>query len=159
MVLDIATFKIIIENTPLVSIDLCLICGGQILLGRRNNEPLKGVWFTPGGRVLKNETWQDCLLRVSKTELGLEPDDLYQFRLMGVWDHFYKNSAVSESVSTHYVNLPHFVCFKQKPSFWMDEQHDEMQWFALQEVASSKNFHDHMQSYASWLITWGNNHD
>ena len=53
MVLDIATFKIIIENTPLVSIDLCLICGGQILLGRRNNEPLKGVWFTPGGRVLK----------------------------------------------------------------------------------------------------------
>lgn len=40
--LDSQTFKVVIENTPLVSIDLCLICNGQILLGKRNNEPLKG---------------------------------------------------------------------------------------------------------------------
>ena len=69
--LDVQTFKAVIENTPLVSIDLCLICNGQILLGKRRNEPLKGTWFTPGGRIHKNETWQDALLRVAEVELGL----------------------------------------------------------------------------------------
>ena len=67
------------ENTPLVSIDLCLICNGQILLGKRRNEPLKGIWFTPGGRIHKNETWQDALLRIAEVELGLSDiavDDL-----------------------------------------------------------------------------------
>ena len=39
--LDTHTFKTVIENTPLVSIDLCLVCGGQLLLGKRTNEPLK----------------------------------------------------------------------------------------------------------------------
>ena len=47
--LDSQSFQTAVENAPLVSIDLCLVCQGQILLGKRNNEPLKGYWFTPGG--------------------------------------------------------------------------------------------------------------
>jgi len=65
-VLDAKTFKKVIENTPLVSIDLCLVCDGQVLLGKRTNEPLKVEWFTPGGRIHKNETWQDALLRIAE---------------------------------------------------------------------------------------------
>ena len=68
--LDAQTFKTVIENTPLVSIDLCLVCDDQLLLGKRNNDPLKGEWFTPGGRIHKNETWQHALLRIVKAELG-----------------------------------------------------------------------------------------
>lgn len=40
--LELSKFKAVVENTPLVSIDLCLIFEGQILLGLRQNEPLKG---------------------------------------------------------------------------------------------------------------------
>ena len=69
--LDMQTFKTVVENTPLVSIDLCLVCDGQVLLGKRTNEPLRGEWFTPGGRIHKNETWQDALLRIAEVELGL----------------------------------------------------------------------------------------
>ncbi len=47
--LDVQTFRTVIENTPLVSIDLCLVYDGQALLGKRANEPLKGEWFTQGG--------------------------------------------------------------------------------------------------------------
>ena len=92
--LDPQTFKTIIENTPLVSIDLCLVSNSQILLGKRNNEPLKGEWFTPGGRIYKNETWKDALIRIIKTELGLIHLTVEDFSLMGIWDHFYKNSAL-----------------------------------------------------------------
>jgi colanic acid biosynthesis protein WcaH len=151
--LDSKNFKIIIENTPLVSIDLCIVCDSQILLGKRENEPLKGVWFTPGGRILKNETWQDCLRRVASSELSLEVRDPNEFRLMGVWDHFYENSIFGDGVSTHYVNLPHCIYYEQRPEVLLDEQHDAFEWFDLNIVAKNNNFHKYMQSYASWIIS------
>ena len=41
------TFNLVVKNTPLVSIDLCIICNGYVLLELRNNAPSKGVRFTP----------------------------------------------------------------------------------------------------------------
>jgi colanic acid biosynthesis protein WcaH len=107
--LDAQTFKTVIENAPLVSIDLCFIFEGRILLGKRNNEPLKDEWFTPGGRIHKNETWQNALRRVGELELGLSDVPVEKFELMGVWDHFYSNSVVDQDISTHDVNLPHYI--------------------------------------------------
>lgn len=82
--LDTKTFKTVIENTPLVSIDLCLVFDGQVLLGKRTNEPLKDEWFSPGGRIHKNETWQDALLRIAKAELGLRGIAVENVALMGM---------------------------------------------------------------------------
>ena len=147
------TFKSIIENAPLVSIDICLVYKGKILLGRRNNEPLKGEWFTPGGRIFKNEPWQECIRRVVGSELGITIKDPTEFKLMGVWDHFYSNSVFDESISTHYVNLPHFACFKSMPLIVLDDQHVEFDWFDLQLVATDERFHPYMKNFAEWLIT------
>ena len=149
--LDVQSFKAVIENTPLVSIDLCLICNGQILLGQRLNEPLKGRWFTPGGRIHKNETWQDALLRIADVELGLNDIAVEDFALMGMWDHFYSNSALDQNTSTHYVNLPHYAEFKSKPQIALDDQHGEFKWFDLGVVSSDENVHLYMRSYANWL--------
>ena len=131
---DIQAFRVVLENSPLVSIDICLVCDGQILLGDRNNEPLKGEWFTPGGRIYKNESWQDALLRISKVELGLSDVTIDDFSLMGIWDHFYSNSVVDENISTHYVNFPHYTYFKSKPEIALDDQHAEYKWFDLSVV-------------------------
>ena len=150
--LDVQTFKAVIENTPLVSIDLCLICDGQILLGKRSNEPLKEIWFTPGGRIHKNETWQDGLLRIAEVELGLSGFAVEGFSLMGVWDHFYNNSAVGQGISTHYLNLPHYAEFQSKPDIALDDQHAEFEWFDLSVVADDGKFHLYMHNYASWLL-------
>ena len=146
------TFKTVIENTPLVSIDLCLVCDGQVLLGKRTNEPLKGEWFTPGGRIHKNETWQDALLRIVKAELGLCDTAVESFSLMGVWDHFYNNSALDQDISTHYVNLPHYAEFQSKPKITLDDQHGEFEWFDLSVVSGDDKFHPYMRNYSSWLL-------
>ncbi len=45
--LDGLAFKTVIQKTPLVSIDLCVMCGGQIFLGRPPKEPLRVVWIVP----------------------------------------------------------------------------------------------------------------
>ena len=150
--LDAKTFKTVVENTPLVSIDLCLMCDGQVLLGKRTNEPLKGKWFTPGGRIYKNETWQDALLRIAEVELGLIGIAVEDFSLMGVWDHFYNNSAVDQNTSTHYVNLPHYAEFKSKPQITSDDQHGEFKWFDLAVLSKDDKSHPYICNYAVWLL-------
>ena len=150
--LELQTFKTVVENTPLVSIDLCLVCNGQIFLSKRRNDPLKGRWFTPGGRIHKNETWQDALLRILEVELGLTGIDLEDFTLMGIWDHFYSNSALDQNISTHYVNLPHFAEIKSKPRVVLDDQHDEFKWFDVSVIANDEKFHPYVRNYTGWLI-------
>ena len=150
--LDAQTFKTVVENTPLVSIDLCLVCDGQVLLGKRANKPLKGEWFTPGGRIHKNETWQDALLMIAEVELGLSGVAVEDFSLMGMWDHFYTNSALDQDISTHYVNLPHYAEFKSKPQITLDDQHAEFEWFDLSVVAENEKFHLYIRNCTSGLL-------
>ena len=150
--LDAQTLKTVIENTPLVSIDLCLVCDGQLFLGKRNNDPLRGEWFTPGGRIYKNETWQHALVRIAEAELGLSCIAVEGFSLMGMWDHFYNNSVLDQNTSTHYVNLPHYAEFKSRPQITLDDQHGEFEWCDLSVVAKDEKFHPYMRNYASWLL-------
>ena len=148
--LDAATFKTVVESTPLVSIDLCLVCEGQLLMGRRQNEPLKGQWFTPGGCLLKNERWQDGLARIAKKELGLNvnTDD---FELMGVLDHFYDNSTINESISIHYVNLPHVCYLESYPKLSFDAHHESVRWVDIASITKGTGHQIYMREYASWI--------
>jgi colanic acid biosynthesis protein WcaH len=51
-----SSFIDVVKRTPLVSIDIIVENRrNQVLLGLRKNEPAKGFWFVPGGRILKNE--------------------------------------------------------------------------------------------------------
>ena len=157
--LDAETFKAVIKNAPLVSIDLCLICNDQILLGKRINEPLKGIWFTPGGRIHKNETRQDALLRIAEVELDLSDIVLEDFALMGMLDHFYSNSALDKNTTTHYVNLPHYAEFKYNPQIALDDQHAEFKWFDLAALSTDEKFNPYIRNYANWLLNKMGNTD
>lgn len=150
--LDVETFKNVIAHAPLVSIDLCIVHERKLLLGQRRNEPLKDVWFTPGGRILKGEAWSECLQRVADLELGLRASEFGDFRLMGIWDHFYDNSAFSKNISTHYVNLPHYIVSEHSPKVRADDQHLGMKWFELDQVVSGDDFHEYTKAYAAWLL-------
>jgi colanic acid biosynthesis protein WcaH len=106
--LPLPEFERAVGFLPLVSVDWVLLNpAGQILLGHRRNAPARYWWFTPGGRVRKNEPLASCLQRVAVSELGLQASDVQGARLMGVWDYFYEYSAFSAEVSMHYVNLPY----------------------------------------------------
>ena len=52
----------------------------------RNNEPGKGVWFTPGGRILKGESLEEAVTRVLRKETGLEATRVEQKGTMAhIW--------------------------------------------------------------------------
>ena len=55
--LDLQTFKTVIENVQLVSLELFLVFDNQLLLEKRTNEPLKSEWFTPATHT-PSKSWR-----------------------------------------------------------------------------------------------------
>ena len=98
--LKIENFTSLIETAPLVSIDLIIKGEGGYLLGMRNNQPAKGKWFVPGGRIFKNETIGHAIKRISIKEIGVEVN-IKDVDFYGVFEHFYDHSFVSNKISTH----------------------------------------------------------
>lgn len=151
-------FKDSVQILPLISIDLCVISGGSILLGKRNNKPAEGWWFTPGGRILKGEPFNLAIRRIATNELGSDDLLLNGISLMGVWDHFYDNSAFDDSISTHYVNLPHYCVIDSRQQMKLClpegncEQHSDWRWQSLESVGDDSSVHLYVRKYSRWLV-------
>lgn len=147
---------------PLVSLDFCLLhhgaTGFELLLGLRNNRPAQDWWFTPGGRIRKNESIANASARIILDELNLPFNILDRARLMGAWDHFYPDSAFDLEVCTHYVNLPHWLALSTDEATTLtlpqgpDKQHARWQWLPLEQAARDESVHPYVQIYAQKLI-------
>ena len=143
MRLDSKIFQCVINNTPLVSVDLIAEYDGKILLGKRRNKPAKDYYFTTGGRVYKNERIDAALERIAKEELGCKLQERPEF--IGVFEHFY-NDAIFEKTSTHYVNL----AYRYKLDFieyLPTEQHDAYKLFNIDELLQSDSVHAYVKDY------------
>ena len=47
--------------------------------------------------------------------------------IMGIWDHFYNNSALDKGISIHFASLPHYAEFRSKHKIILDERHAEFE--------------------------------
>ena len=93
-------WRTIVANVPIVSVDLVVRREGGVLLGRRTNEPAKGAWFVPGGRVRKGETRREAVHRVASEELG---SDVEIVESLGAFEHQYETADVDNVDSKHYL--------------------------------------------------------
>ena len=138
----------VIKLTPLVSIDLVLRDQeSRILMGKRNNEPAKGFWFVPGGRIYKDEKLKDALCRICQTELGpnISPDS---FSFREVYEHLYDTNFAEESdVSTHYIVLAYEAVTHMPDLVRSDDQHSEMKWFSETEAIKDAAVHANSRAY------------
>ena len=122
-----ADWRTIVENVPLVSVDIVVEYDGGVLLGKRENEPVKGEWFVPGGTVLKNESRTDAVHRVAEEELG-EPVIIDE--CLGTYEHFYDTSEIEGVDSKHYVATAYHCHFKSdNPDVGGDDQHNALEVF------------------------------
>ena len=70
-IVDEDDFAQVVRLAPLVSIDLIIRDPIQdVLVALRTNEPAKGFYFVPGGRICKDETIQAAFIRILKVETG-----------------------------------------------------------------------------------------
>ena len=141
--LDDVTFKTIIDSAPLISIDILARKNNKVLLGKRVNKPAQGYYFSTGGRVNKNETIDHAIDRIAQHELNIELQSRPKF--LGVFEHFYDDS-IYEDVSTHYLNLA-YEYEVEEISNLPTEQHNEYQWFAIDELLESKQVHKYTKDY------------
>lgn len=144
---------------PLVSIDFVVYAKtGRVLLGLRNNAPAQGFWFTPGGRVRKNEPQHLAKQRILREELAQPIQLLEKAQLMGIWDHFYEDSAFSSEVSTHYVNLPFFLEVEKEFVPPHETQHAQWVWVKVEEAFCQTNIHPYAMAYIQWIRSKFNSH-
>jgi 8-oxo-dGTP diphosphatase len=60
---------------PIVGVGAVIMLEGKILLEQRKNEPGKGKWSVPGGKVELGETPEQTIIRETKEETGLVVDN------------------------------------------------------------------------------------
>ncbi len=113
---DWELFKQIRASIPLASVDILAVHRGRLLLMRRVNEPGRGVWFVPGGRIRYGETLKEAMLRELEEETGLTP---VSFEAKGSMCHFWSDA--------HYVTT-FFMVDVAGDVVRMDDEHDDYIW-------------------------------
>lgn len=143
--LDSATFSTIISHTPLISIDLIVRNdAGEILLGKRLNAPARGYWFTPGGRIYKDESLKRAFERITTAELGITIP-MSDATFHGVYEHFYEDSVFDDHTSTHYVVLAYTLSLAANPI--LNDQHNAYRWQSLDALLTDESVHTHVKWY------------
>ena len=146
MFLEKELFSSIIQNAPLISIDLVVKnSDDKILLGKRVNKPAKNSWFVPGGRIFKDETIQDAFRRITKEEIG-KAYNISNASFKGVYQHFYDDNVFNDNFSTHYIVLGFELVIKEKLSLGT-VQHEKYKWFDENELLGSDEVYTYVKDY------------
>lgn len=142
-------WETIVANVPIVSVDLLVKYKGGLLLGKRTNEPAKGHWFIPGGRVQKGETRSEAIKRIGNEELGL---DVEIVESLGAFEHFYQSSDV-DSVDTKHYLANGYVVDAVGGELQPDDQHAELRVFQ----SAPDPLHEHVRAYlevSTTIVDW-----
>ena len=141
-------FENVIRLTPLVAIDFIIRSPDErVLVGRRTNEPARGVFFVPGGRITKNETRPAAFRRISQEELGIGLD-IARAHFHSVNDHIYEtNRFCKPGFGTHYVTLAYELTLALEISSLPRDQHGEFKWMSPDDLLRSQEVHDNTKAY------------
>ena len=72
MHIPVKLYNSIVDTMPILCVDVLIMYSNKCLLLLRDNEPAKGQYWFPGGRVLKNEYIKDAAVRKAKEETNLD---------------------------------------------------------------------------------------
>ena len=147
-----ATFEKVVDNTPLVSIDLIVTKVDGILVGKRINRPAKDTYFVPGGRICKDESLDDAFRRIAQDELGLNVKRS-DAEFMGVFEHFYSDSTLNEDATTHYVVLAYSFPLRRRilDEERLNSQHSKFEFIRCMEMMNRDDVHENTKVYARVL--------
>ena len=93
-------YAAVVRNTVVCCVDILLVRrnpqkGGrrECLLLERASEPAKGLWWLPGGRLLKGETFFAAAVRKAQQETGVDASQVKPIQVLGVWNTMFPASA------------------------------------------------------------------
>ena len=89
-------YKKIVKSIPIVCVDLILINQNNYLLIKRNQNPLKGEWWVPGGRILLNESLKKAVMRKLKEEIGIDLN--FKPEIYGIYEDTFSDSSFGNHI-------------------------------------------------------------
>lgn len=134
-------YKICLESVPICTVDLVIFDPKKekTLLFLRNNKPAKGLYYTLGGRVFKNESPEEALKRIALAEADLNVDST-KLKFGGYINEVFEDSRYG-GVNSHCINL-YFVYFLGKDEdINLDDQHGGYKWFKMRDVDEDGSMH------------------
>lgn len=125
--IPLETYRKVLESVPLICVD-GVVQGpdGRFLLVKRKLEPAKGVFWTPGGRVLKGETCEQAIRRKMKQELGA---DCELQRFLGYYEDEWDKCSIEIDGLYHTFSMV-FLLKAPRQTVHLDDQSSEWGWFA-----------------------------
>jgi colanic acid biosynthesis protein WcaH len=123
-------YKTVLASMPILCVDLLIIHKDKFLLLKRDNEPAKGEYWFPGGRVLKLETIKSAALRKSKLEVNLE---CVFHHIVSIEETIFKrNSQMSTDV--HTVNVVCKLTCNNIDKIKHDNLHTNYLWSSFKNI-------------------------
>lgn len=120
-------YKDILRSIPVLTIDLVILDQNtkKFILVRRANEPMKGEYMTPGGRIAKHEKAVEAAVRICEEEIGLTIHPL-NWKFMGFFEGVWPSNAFNiENCKTHTLSLLFYsTLLVDSSSIKLDEQSD-----------------------------------
>jgi ADP-ribose pyrophosphatase YjhB (NUDIX family) len=115
-------YRGILEVIPICCVDLVITYNDKCLLVKRAEEPAKGQWWLPGGRIMKNEEIKYAALRKAWEEVGLECEFVSE---LGVNECIFDEGPFGSGV--HTIGI---VCLlkAKKDIVKLDSTHTDYKW-------------------------------
>ena len=131
MIIPKHLYSQIVDIMPIPCVDLIVVDENvNILLLKRKNEPAKGQWWFPGGRIHLGETRRQAAIRKLKEECNLTPSLIEE---IGTYD-LILDVAGKKTISHGITTLFHIhILDKAKASLSLDEQSETGKWMTLLE--------------------------
>lgn len=127
----------ILEWLPVLCVDCVITYEGKCLLLRRTNEPAKGQYWFPGGRIHKNETIRDAALRKSHEETLLT---CRYDKIISIEETMFPKEGNMAS-DVHTVNVCCHLVALSKEDIQIEKNHDDYIWADV-EQALRLNVHE-----------------
>lgn len=134
-----AIYQKLIEVSPICTVDILFFNPEKthILLGKRVNDPYKGIFYTFGGRLHKNEIFEGAAIRIAKKETRIELA-LNDITFAGVINEINPNSIFTKT--NYHAVVIYFGCIVPSDiKVELDTQHNEYQWFSVNDASLHQN--------------------
>lgn len=95
-------YRQILDKMPIPCMDVAVRHKWKLLLVKRKNPPLKGVWFMPGGRIFKGENFVQAAERKLKEETNLNGKIIGFF---GPYETMFDEANLGVTTGTHTINV------------------------------------------------------
>lgn len=161
----------LVRNTVVVCVDCLIVRYNAItnrhecLLVERADEPAKNLWWLPGGRLIKGETFFEGALRKVKEETGLKNDDnaIKPIQILGFYNTFFSRSSwdTEEEKGTQTVQPIVLVKLeKHVNDILLDRTSERYRWISLDPEEAKINKEDEyvleaLARFQAWSSSYG----